>query len=233
MEAKLPSDASRVNRIRICVLAFPISGLVAAGAALVPGIGINPAVDAAGFAKVADYVGFANLVGLVSLVFLLFGFQALHAFLERNFVDRWAFPGLVLSVIGTALFLPFLGIIAFAGPVVGRLYLNGQVQAVSIISQATSILNPAALVFGGISVASSILGSILFSVAIWRSGKLPKWSAIAYAISGPLNWIPHYVPVLWLLGGILLFGAGIGITKGIWTASNRKHSQDPNQVAAA
>jgi hypothetical protein len=209
--------AARANRIRIGVLTFPISGLVAASAALVPGIGINPAVDPAGFAQAADYVGLANLVGIVSLVFLLFGFEALRTFLERNSVDRWAFAGMTLSMIGVGLFLPFLGIIAFAGPVAGRLYLKGQARAVSIISESTSTANFAAFAFGGISVLFSVLGSILFSASIWRSGKLPKWSAIAYAILAPLNWTPHYIPALWFLGGILLFGAGIGIARGIWT----------------
>jgi hypothetical protein len=211
-------DMLRSNRIRIGILAFPISGFIAAVAALVPGIGINPAVDPAGFAQAANLVGLANLVGILSLVFLIFGFQALYRFLERNSVDRWSFPGFVLSVIGLALYLPFLGIIAFAGPVAGRFYLNGQTQAVSILSEATSTSNPAVLAFGGVSLLFSVLGSVLFSVAIWRTGKLPKWSAVAYAISAPLSWTPHYIPILWFLGGTLLLGAGIGIARGTWKA---------------
>ena len=222
MTAKSPLDVAHANRTRIVILAFPISGAVAASVALVPGIGINPAVDPAGFAQAANYVGLANLVGIVSLVFLLFGFQALSAFLERNSIDKWAFSGKILSVIGLGLFLPFLGVIAFAAPVAGRLYLSGNLQAVGIISEATSTLNPAALALGGASVLLSVLGAILFAVGIWRSGKLPKWSAFAYAISAPLNWTPHYVPGLWLLGGILLFGAGIGIARGIWKALNEE-----------
>ena len=83
LAAKSPLDVARANRTRIGVLAFPISGLVAASAALVPGIGVNPAVDPAGFAQAANYVGLANLAGIVSLVFLLFSFQALHAFREE------------------------------------------------------------------------------------------------------------------------------------------------------
>ena len=215
----MPLDSVHASRTRIGALTLPISGLVAASAALVPGIGINPAVDSAGFAQAANYVGLANLVGIVSLVFLLFGFEALRAFLERNSVDKWAFAGMIFSVIGLGLFLPFLGIFTFAGPVAGRFYLSGDLQAVSIISEATGTSNPAALAIGGVSVLFSVLGAILFSKAIWRSDKLPKWSAFAYAISAPLNWIPHYIPAFWFLGGILLFGAGIAIARGIWTNS--------------
>jgi hypothetical protein len=139
---------------------------------------------------------------------------------------------MILSVIGLGLFLPFLGIIAFAAPVAGRFYLSGDLQAVSIISEATGTSNPVALAFGGVAVLFSVLGAVLFSVAIWRSSNLPKWSAFAYAISAPLNWAPHYVPVLWLLGGILLFGAGIGITRGIWDALSEVRSQDSRPSTA-
>ena len=221
---KSPLDVARANRTRIAALSFPISGLVAAVAALTPGIGIKPSLDPYRFSQAANYVGLANLAGIISLVFLLFGFQTLHAFLERSSVDTWAFAGMILSVIGLGLFLPFLGIFAFAAPVVGRVYLSGDLQAVDIVSEATGLSNPAAFAFGGISVLCSVLGAILFSVAIWRSGKMPKWSALAYAYSAPLNWTPHYVPVLWLLGGILLFGAGIGITRGIWNALKEEYS---------
>jgi hypothetical protein len=211
-----PFEACRSTRIRIAILAFPIGGFIAAVAALVPGVGINPSVDPGGFAQAANLVGLANLAGILSLVFLIFGFQALYSYLERPSVGRWAFPGFVLSVIGLALYLPFLGIIAFAGPVAGRFYLNGQTQAVNLISEATSTSNLAVLAFGGVSLLSSVLGSILFSMAIWRSGKLPKWSAVAYVISAPLSWTPHYIPILWFLGGILLLGAGIGFVRGTW-----------------
>jgi hypothetical protein len=224
--AKPPLNVAKARRIRIGVVAFPISGIVGAGAAFVPGIGINPALDPAGFANEANYVGLANLVGILGLVFLLFGFQALRSFFETSSVNQRAIRGMILSIIGTALFLPFLGIIAFAGPVAGKLYLSGQLQAINIISEATGPSNPTVLVFGGLSVISSILGAILFSLAMWRSNTLPKWSAIAYAISAPLNWTPHYIPALWLIGGILLFGAGIGMTRGIWLAL-RTDSLDP------
>ena len=132
--AKSPLDVARANRSRIGALAFPISGLVAAFAALVPGIGMNPAVDAAGFAQAANYVGLANLVGIVSLVFLLFGFEALHAFLERNSVDKWAFAGMILSVIGLGLFLPFLGIFTFADLLQGE-SISAEIFRLSVSSQ--------------------------------------------------------------------------------------------------
>ncbi len=209
-------NPSNANFIRSGVLVFPITGLVAALGALVPGININPSTDPAGFARAANLVGLANLAGLVAVVLLLFGFQALYAFLAGSSVDRWAFVAMVLSIAGAALFASFLGIIAFAAPVAGNHYLNGQSYAISIVAEAVSPSSLPVLVFGGFSLISYVIGSILFGVAIWGCDKLPKWSAVAYAVSTPLSATPHYIPALWFLGGMLLFISGMGITRAIW-----------------
>ena len=209
-------NSALTTRTRIGMLTFPISGVVATLGAFTPGIGINPWTDPASFARVADVVGLANLAGIIALALQLYGFQALYALLTTTSGERHAFLGTVFSTLGVALFLPFLGIIAIAGPVAGRAYLNGQTHAINIISDATSITNPIVFAVGGASVLLFVLGSILFSFAIWRSGRIPQWSAVAYAIAAPLNIVPHYIPSLWVGGGILLLIAGAGIVRGTW-----------------
>jgi hypothetical protein len=165
-------------------------------------------------------VSLANLAGLLTLPLLLYGFQALYAFLAGTRVDRLAFTGMLLSIAGIALFVPFLGIFVFAAPVAARLYLNGQTQSISIISEATNPSNPVALAVGGLSILFYVLGSITFSMAMWRSAKLPRWAAIAYTISTLLSIIPHYVPALWFTGGILLLAAGTPIVRETWKIKN-------------
>ena len=221
---------SNAFRIRLGVLAFPISGLLAALGALAPGIDVNPAVDPAGFARVANLVGLANLLGLVVFVFLLFGFQALYAFLSSDSVERWAFLGMVLSIAGGALFMSFLGIFAFAAPVAGRLYLNGQGYGISVIAEATSVSNLPAFIVGAFSLFSYSIGSALFAVAIWRSGKFPKWSAVSYATATPLNATPHYIAPLWLLGGVLLLIVGVGISRAVWKVSSIQSDSESKPV---
>jgi hypothetical protein len=205
-----------VTLIRLGVLAFPIAGLVDALGALVPGIGINPTIDPAGFAQTANLLGLVNLAGLLTLLLLLYGFQALNAILANAPARRCALAGMLLSIAGAALYASFLGIFAFVAPIAGRQYLNGQTQAISIMSEATSVSNPTALGFGGVSELFYILGSILFSISMWRSGKIPKWSSVAYAVSAPLNVTPHFIPALWFTEGILLLGAGLGIVRVTW-----------------
>ena len=67
----------------------------------------------------------ANLAGLVGVVVFLFGFQALHEYMSDTPVRRWALLGMVSSTAGMGLYLPFLGIFAFAGPAAARVYLSG------------------------------------------------------------------------------------------------------------
>ena len=60
----------------------------------------------------------------------------------------------------------------------------------------------------------------MFAFAMYLSGKIPRWSAIAYAIAAPLNIIPHYIPTLWLIGAVLLLIASLGIVMGVRKISN-------------
>jgi hypothetical protein len=197
------------------VLIFPVAGFLFVLTSFVPGIDINPSTDPAGFARASDLVGMANLVGLVGLVLLLFGFHSLYSILAHTAIDRPAYIGMLLSTAGIALLIPFIGIFAFAAPVAGRLYLNGQQSAIMVIAMATDTSNPYTLIFGGLSLLFYIVGSVLFAIAIWQSGRLPKWAAIPYALS-PIGAIPSYNSALFLLGGVLLFAAGLGITLRIW-----------------
>ncbi len=198
------------------MLAFPVSGLIFSLTALAPGVGINPASDAEGFAKVAGTVAAANLAGIVGIVILLFGFQALYSYMLDTSVGRWAFAGMVSSTAGMGFFLPFIGIFAFAAPVGGRLYLSGQTEALRVVIDSTSPSNFFAFLFGGLSILMSTAGSIIFADCIWQCGKLPKWSGIPYAIASPLSTYPSYSVALWFLGGLLLLASGLWITRSVW-----------------
>lgn len=106
----------RNDYLRLRMLAIPVSGLIFSLAALVPGVLIDPASDPEGFARAAVTPAYlvANLAGLLGVVVLLFGFQALYGYLSDTSMGRWAFAGMVSSTAGMGLFLPFLGIFAFA-----------------------------------------------------------------------------------------------------------------------
>src|SRR5947209_3191074 len=203
------------DRVRLGIWALPLSGLLSTIAALIPGIGIDPTVDPEGFARASSNIGLSNMLGIPSAALLLVGILALYLFLAGTPVDRPAFAGLLLILTGTTFFLPFIGIYAFTGPVLGRRYLGGDKTAVTIISESTSITNPTALVFGGTAVFLLVLGAILLGAAIWRSRTLPKLPGplLAFGITLSADPLFYYQPIVWVAGGALVLFSGVWISR--------------------
>jgi hypothetical protein len=203
--------------IRLGVFALPCSGLLGTISILLPGVFINPSADPEGFAQASGSIGVGNMLGIVALVLWLVGIQALYSFLAGMSVGRWALVALIFSFAGIAFFLPLAGILAFAAPVAGRAYLNGDKNAVRLITESISVSNPSALLFGGLSVLLFILGSIVFGLVIWQCQALPRWAGITYAVAGALSFssAPLYNFTIALLGGLLLLISGGWISASI------------------
>jgi len=150
------------------------------------------------------------MLGIVALVLWLVGIQALYSLLSGMSVGRWALVALILSFVGIGLFLPLAGILAFAAPVAGRAYMNGDQNAISLIADSIALSNPSALLFGGLSVLLFIVGSMIFGIVIWRCQVLPRWAGIIYAVAGTLSFLsaPLYNFTVALLGGLILLVGG-------------------------
>jgi hypothetical protein len=206
------------KRVRWGIWALPLSGLLSTIAALIPGVAIDPSTNPDGFAQLSSNVGLSNLLGIPALALLLVGVLMLYLFLARTSVDGLAFAGFLLIMIGSVLFLPFIGIYAFVGPVSGRHYLNGDRNAVNVLTESTSITNPSALILGGSAVLSLVIGALMIGLAIWRSQSLPRWSGILFAIGTLLGADPFflYQPTIWVSGGALLLLSGVLISSRIY-----------------
>ena len=196
--------------VRLGIFALPCSGLLGTISVLLPGVFIDPSVDPRGFAQASGSIGLGNMLGIVALVLWLVGIQALYSFLAAMSVGRWALVASIFSFAGIGLFLPLAGILAFAAPVAGRAYLNGDKNAISLIADSISLSNPSALLFGGLSVLLFIVGSIIFGIVIWKCQALPGWVGIIYAAAGTLSFLsaPLYSFTVALFGGLLLLIGG-------------------------
>src|SRR5713101_6145643 len=170
--------------VRLGMFALPCSGLLGTISVLLPGVFIDPSVDPRGFAEASGSIGLGNMLGIVALVLWLVGIQALYSFLAAMSVGRWALFALIFSFAGISFFLPLSRILAFAVPVAGRAYLNGDKNAIGLITDSIALSNPSALLFGGLSVLLFIVGSIIFGVVIWQCQALPRWAGIVYAFAG-------------------------------------------------
>ncbi len=203
--------------VRLGIFALPCSGLLGTISVLLPGVFIDPSVDPRGFAQASGSIGLGNMLGIVALVLWLVGIQALYSLLSGMSVGRWALVALILSFVGIGLFLPLAGILAFAAPVAGRAYMNGDKNAISLIADSIALSNPSALLFGGLSVLLFIVGSMIFGIVIWRCEVLPRWAGIIYAVAGTLSFLsaPLYNFTVALFGGLLLLISGAWISASI------------------
>ena len=203
--------------VRLGMFALPCSGLLGTISVLLPRVFIDPSVDPRGFAEASGSIGLGNMLGIGALVLWLVGIQALYSLLSGMSVGRWALVALILSFVGIGLFLPLAGILAFAAPVAGRAYMNGDQNAISLIADSIALSNPSALLFGGLSVLLFIVGSMIFGIVIWRCEVLPRWAGIIYAVAGTLSFLsaPLYNFTVALFGGLLLLISGAWISASI------------------
>lgn len=193
------------HRVRFFLWALPLAGLLFIVGIILRGPSLDPSLEPDRFAQaaVAAPAAAAWLAIFIGMVVELIGFWALYAYLAADALERPAFWGMIFSLIGVALILPLMGFMGLAAPVAGNLYLQGQ-QAVMEVAVAMVAAGPA-LVVAGVSGLTYIAGSILFAVALWRQGNVPKWLVIAYALQAPLlSFAALFSFAAELLGAVLL-----------------------------
>ena len=164
--------------IRLGVLALPLAGLLAlvglySNFKLGPGgilaSGDNRAIISAGYFL-------SVLLGYVlALTVLIFGVMALYAYLANTRARALALGAMISSIVGIALILSRLGVIAYTVPALSRSFLNGNPESIRILDY---IFSGPLEVIDNVSLLLYSAGFILFGVAIWRSGVLPRWARV-------------------------------------------------------
>jgi hypothetical protein len=216
-EVSLPRQPTS-SWVRIGILTLPLSGVLTLVGLLNRYGTPNPRVDAKAAAESASSTGFivGQFVGnILGLTLLIFGLLALTAYLANTRARELALTAMALCIAGIALILSALGVITYALPVLGRAYLSGQVDAITI---ADAIFNsPGREIFVPIVLFYSA-GFVLFGIAIWRSGVLRKGSAIALGIHAPLfaSFIRPQPTVGTVIGGLMFILGSVMIASGVF-----------------
>lgn len=125
---------------------------------------------------------------------------------------------MVITVFGTALVLPAVGVSTFTTPEEGQAYLAG-IEEFSKLPP--NLAQTAMMATMGVSILLMFVGNVLLGVAVWRSGILPRlagalWAAAAslpllgmvYAMTIGAQSTPPTVPV----------GAWLIVVGGAWMA---------------
>ena len=207
--------------IRIGVWALPVYGLLTFWATFTHEPDRQNQVEAyARYISTSTYLAQHLLGSILGTILAIFGLIALASYLANGRAGRLALLGMVLSVAGNCLILTIFGFSTLVSPVIGQLYLEGQPGAMGV--NEAILTSPAFIfvVFPGLLLF--LVGTILFGVAIWRSGTLPRWAGVLFAPAGLL--IAAGVMVGWAqtLGSALVVAAGGWIA---WSALRRPASQ--------
>jgi hypothetical protein len=209
-----PPDTT--NWIRLGLFALPLYGALTFWSSLHPQPDPNTHYEAwARFVTTNHYVLTHVFGSILGLILSIFGTFALGAYLTTSHAGRMGLVAMVITVLGSALFLPGMGVSAFSAPEEGQAYLAG---IEGLAELPTSSADVALAATSLLMVVLLLVGNVLLGVAVWRSGTLPKWAGALWAAAPvfmyPLGLVyemtigPASTPPTVLVGALLVVVGG-------------------------
>jgi hypothetical protein len=212
------SAANTTRWIGIGLLGLPLYGALTFWSSLNPQPDYNTHLEAWARYVTTNHYVLGHLFGSIfGLIFAIFGVFALGAYLAKSRAGRMGLVAMVITVLGSALFLPAMGVSTFAAPEEGQAVLAGLEE----FEELPPIF--ANTVYGLTSLVVILLGfvgNILLGVAVWRSGTLPRWAGALWAGAHVLMYLsqvyaatigPASTPVTVPLGAALVVISGAWI----------------------
>ncbi|HEU4425745.1 MAG TPA: hypothetical protein VFR67_24680 [Pilimelia sp.] len=147
----------------------------------------------------------------------ILGFVALSIVLVSRDAPRLALWGLVTGVLGNTLITAVFGVAAFAQPAIGRAFLDGVAAADPLYDD----VNGAPLfATAGLGVLLFSAATIVYGVAVIRTGLVPRLVGIAFAAGGPV----FAVVGLILANFVQSIGAALLVVGAAWIAQGQRNS---------
>jgi hypothetical protein len=221
--------------IGVGLLGLPLYGVLTFWSSMNPQPDPNTRYEAWSHYVMTDHYVLTHVFGsTLGLVFAIFGTFALGAYLVGSRAGRLGLVAMVITVLGTALFLPAMGVSTYAAPEEGQAYLAG----IEELSRLPSIF--ADTVFAMTSLVVILLlfvGNVLLGIAIWRSGTLPRWAGALWAGAAVLMYPLGIVYAVAILGvqstpRTVLAGALLIAISGAWMAYSVLQRPSAQSVAA-
>jgi hypothetical protein len=131
----------------------------------------------------------SHMLAMVAFTLLPLGLLGLHSVLQGTAVERLGFWALVASWIGVGLTLPYYGGEAFGLHAIGLEALR--LHSAALLSLANVVRSGPELVMFAAGLLLLAAAAITVAVAVWRSGKFPRWSGVPFAIGFAL-YIPQF-----------------------------------------
>ena len=191
--------ATNVTRwIGIGLLGLPFYGALTFWSSMNPQPDPNTHYGAWSRYVTTDHYVWSHVLGsTLGLILAIFGTFALGAYLVGSRAGRLGLVAMVLTIFGTALFLPAMGVSTFSAPHEGQAYLAG----IEDYSKLPSIFaDTLFMVTALVVIVLEFVGNVLLGVAIWRSGTLPRWAGALWAAAAVLMYPLGIVYAVAILG---------------------------------
>ena len=231
------SSPNTTRWIGVGLLGLPLYGVLTFWSSLHPQPDPNTHFEAwSRYVSTNHYVLTHVLGSILGLILGIFGTFALGAYLTRSRAGRLGLVAMVITVLGSTLFLPAMGVSAFSVPKEGQAYRAGIEEYDKLPP------NFADTVFVATSLLVIVLlfvGNVLLGVAVWRSGTLPRWAGALWAAAAVFMYPLGIVYAVVILGiqstpRTVLVGALLIVISGVWMAWTvlRRPSAEAVGVAA-
>ncbi|WP_138494388.1 hypothetical protein [Paenibacillus pinistramenti] len=159
----------------------------------------------------------AHMLAMVAFTLLPLGLLGLHNSLHGTAVNSLTYRAFLFCTLGTGLALPYYGGEAFGLHAIGQEAIRQ--QSAELVSLASTVRGGAALIMFLAGLLFLGVSAILWAIAIWKSGKYPKWSGIPFAL-GLCLYIPQFFvgqPLRIAHGLLVAFGC-IWIAADLWSS---------------
>jgi hypothetical protein len=158
----------------------------------------------------------AHLFAMIGFILIPLGLLALHGVVGGMRVERLAFAGLVTFWIGAGLTLPYYGAEDFALNAIARRAEEG--QSLDLLDLVDAIRSsPVAATTFAVGLLLMGVGAVLVAVTIWRSGVLPRYSGVPFALGFALFIPQFYAPAaVRIAHGVLVAAGSIWLALVLW-----------------
>jgi hypothetical protein len=173
--------------IGIGLLGLPLYGALTFWSSIDPQPDPNTHLEAWSRYVTTNHYVLGHLLGsILGLIFAIFGVFALGAYLATSRAGHLGLAAMVITVLGSALFLPLQGVSTFSAPEEGQAVLAGLEEFEEL---PPIFANTVFALTGLLDIVLLLAGNVLLGVAVWRSGTLPRWAGALWAAAHVLMYL--------------------------------------------
>lgn len=239
-----PAAARYRTRTRLGAFAFALAGVL-----FVLYEAAAPRADQTTLEGAESWTGtgwaLAHLAAIAALILIPLGYGALREAVETHGItepgtendrangvrnERTAFRATVIGAIGAGLTISYYGAETYGLKAIGERAVADGDATLTEVGDAFRF-DPTAMTVFAIGLAFIAVAAVLAAIAVWRSGILPRWSAVPFAALMvtylPQFFLPHAGRIAW---GALVTAATLWIAVGLWRAAGKPEPREPRNA---